>query len=322
MVTIYPADDKAIRELAAMLQAGKLVAFPTETVYGLGADARCANAVRAVYQLKNRPDFNPLISHYAELSRLQRDVVWSPLAELVAEHFWPGPLTMVLQKTASSTLCDAATAGLQSAAVRMPSHPLAVQLLREFAGPVVAPSANPSGYLSPVTANHVVQAFDGESLAVLDGGRTPRGLESTIVRLHDDEIFLLREGVISQEQLEKALNQPVQIASAHGTQPQSPGQLLKHYAPRTPLRLDCQHPKPHEALIGFGSDMEMHYPGFHHYENLSPAGDLEEAAANLFHLLHRLDHRSDIRAIAVAPIPQKGVGRAIHDRLTRAAYQN
>jgi len=292
---------------AGLLAAGQLVAFPTETVYGLGADARNGRAVAAIYAAKGRPSFNPLIVHLADTGAAQRHVAWTDCAQRLADAFWPGPLTLVLPLRPGHGISDLVTAGLDTLAVRVPAHPTARALLREFGGPVAAPSANPSGRISPTTAEHVLAGLSGRIAAVVDDGPCAVGLESTIVGL-DGAPTLLRPGGVAVEEIEAVLGHALIRHDAGGTV-SAPGQLASHYAPAERVRLNAEAPRPGEVFLGFGPmDCDL---------NLSPAGDLEEAAANLFGHLHALDARA--RPIAVAPIPGHGLGAAINDRLRRAA---
>ncbi|MBM3532759.1 MAG: threonylcarbamoyl-AMP synthase [Alphaproteobacteria bacterium] len=300
-----------IDEAAAALAAGRLVAFPTETVYGLGADATSDEAVARVYEAKGRPVFNPLIAHVPDLAAAERLVVFTDSARRLARAFWPGPLTLVLPRAADCPVSLLASAGLDTLAVRVPDHPLALSLLRAVGRPLVAPSANPSGQLSPTTAQHVREALGGKVSVVLDGGPCRVGIESTVVDLSGERPVLLRPGGVSTEAIEAILG-PM---AAPGEGPiRSPGQLESHYAPHLPVRLGATRARPNEALLAFGPAVAPAAVTL----NLSPACDLIEAAANLFAYLRRLD-RPDLAAIAVMPIPETGLGRAINDRLRRAA---
>lgn len=304
---------------ADKLKQGMLVAFPTETVYGLGADATNRQAVAAIYQAKGRPAFNPLIAHYPSLEAAQTDAHFSPQALALAHAFWPGALTLVLPKKPCSKVCGLATAGLDTIAVRVPAHPVALELLRICNTPIVAPSANPSGFLSPVTAQQVEKGLGTKINWILDGGKTTQGLESTIVDVTTDTPTILRHGPITHAMLHAAVG-TVHTADTHTNAdtktPKAPGMLLHHYAPRCPLRLTIDNPQPGEALLAFGPGL---LPlGFDTILNLSPTGDLVEAAANLFDYLHQLED-SGATGIAVMPIPQIGLGAAIHDKLSRAS---
>ncbi|MGB7317718.1 MAG: L-threonylcarbamoyladenylate synthase [Planktotalea sp.] len=296
-----------IQRAADLLGAGERVAFPTETVYGLGADARNGVAVAGIYEAKGRPSFNPLIVHVADVQSAREIGVWSDAADALATAFWPGPLSLVLPLRAEAGLSELVTAGLPSVAIRVPAGDLAHDLLRRFGGPVAAPSANPSGKISPTTAQHVLAGLDGKIAAVLDGGACAVGLESTIVGLTGTPT-LLREGGVPRDAIETVLNEV--LLEPNGREISAPGQLLSHYAPNAKMRLDAEHWATGEKTLGFGP-MECDL-------NLSESGDLVEAAANLFGHLHLLDAMAG-GTIAVAPIPRAGLGAAINDRLKRAA---
>ncbi len=307
--TLAP-DDIGIAKAAVHLRAGRLVAFPTETVYGLGGDARSDLAVARIYEAKGRPQFNPLIVHLPDLEAAQEFAQVDARAEDLAAAFWPGPLTLVLPLREGAGLSDLVTAGLGSVAIRVPAHPVARALLQEFGGPLAAPSANVSGRVSPTRAAHVLAGLSGRVAAVLDGGACAVGVESTILGLLD-EPQLLRPGGIPVEALEAALGMLLPTGG-NAAKPNAPGQLASHYAPGARVRLDALQALPGEVILGFG-------PGAADL-NLSPSGDLVEAAANLFHLLREADLRAGPGgAIAVRPIPERGLGRAINDRLRRAA---
>ncbi len=312
---ILAADAAGIARAADLLRAGRLVAFPTETVYGLGADARNGRAVAGIFAAKDRPRFNPLIVHVADLAAAERLVALAAPARRLAEAFWPGPLTLVAPRREGSGIAELASAGLPTLAVRVPAHPLAQALLGSFGGPVAAPSANPSGRVSPTTAGHVIEALGGRIAAVLDGGPCAVGLESTIVGFDGERPLLLRPGGLALEEIEAVLGR--RLGSATGGSVTAPGQLASHYAPGARLRLGAARPAPGEAWLGFGPDPEgIAGPAL----NLSAGGDPREAAANLFAHLRALDARlGGSGAIAVASIPAHGLGRAINDRLARAA---
>ena len=302
-----PPDDAGLARAAEILRAGGLVAFPTETVYGLGGDARSDMAAARIFEAKGRPRFNPLIAHVASVEEARRIARFTPEAERLASAFWPGPMTLVLPLREGSGIAPLVTAGLSTVALRVPAHPLAWRLLEAFGGPVAAPSANPSGKLSPTRAEDVLSTLSGRIGAVLDGGACAVGLESTIVGL-DGPARLLRPGGLPAEAIEACIGRPLLPAEA-GDVPTSPGQLASHYAPEAALRLNATEARAGEQLLGFGpvaGDL-----------SLSPTGDLTEAAANLFHHLRALDARGG--RIAVAPVPDTGLGRAINDRLSRAA---
>ncbi len=304
-------DAAGLARAGALLAGGALVAFPTETVYGLGADARNGRAVARIYEVKGRPVFNPLIVHVDSLEAARAIARFDTAAERLAAAFWPGALTLVLPLRPEAGLSPLVTAGLETVALRLPQAPLARALLAEAGCPVAAPSANPSGRLSPTTAAHVLAGLGGRIEALLDGGPAPVGVESTIVGLHPAPA-LLRPGGVPAEAVEACLGQPLRLFQTPqpGEKPSSPGQLASHYAPRARLRLNAAAPRPGERLLGFGPVEEAAL-------NLSPRGDLREAAANLFGHLHLLDREEG--PIAVSPIPEAGLGRAINDRLRRAA---
>lgn len=292
-----------------MLRQGGLVAFPTETVYGLGADACNDAAVARVFAAKGRPSFNPLIAHVTGLAAAEALGAFPPGARTLAQAFWPGPLTLVVARRENCPVSRLASAGLPSLALRVPAHPLALALLQAFGGPVVAPSANASGRISPTTAAHV-RASLGETVdMILDGGPSRVGVESTVVSFLDGTPRLLRPGGLSRETIEATLGEA--LAEPDGGPLHAPGQLESHYAPSATLRLDAATPEPGETYLGFGT----HAHGPH---TLSATGNLIEAAANLFRTLHDLDALG-VKRIAVAPIPASGLGEAINDRLRRAA---
>ncbi len=298
-------DAAGLARASALLRGGALVAFPTGTVYGLGADARNGAAVARIYEAKGRPRFNPLIVHVPDLEAAEQLAVFDDQARALAQAFWPGALSLVLPVRADAGPSELVTAGLPTVALRVPAHPLAQKLLAR-AGPLAAPSANLSGRISPTTADHVLAALGGRIAAVLDGGPCPVGVESSIVA-PGPVPRLLRPGGIPQDAIEACIGQP--LAAADDGTVESPGQLASHYAPRAAIRLNAHTALPGEVHLGFGP-----VPGD---VSLSPSGNLIEAAARLFALLHELD--KDGRPIAVAPIPDTGVGRAINDRLRRAA---
>ena len=313
-LTLAP-DPAGIRAAASLLRAGEIVAFPTETVYGLGADARNDRAVAGIFAAKGRPAFNPLIVHVADAAAAAEIAGFSAPARGLAERFWPGPLTLVLPRRPDSGLCERATARLDTVAVRVPAHPLAQRLIAAFGGPLAAPSANRSGRVSPTTSAHVLEGLAGRIAAVVEGGACELGLESTIVGFEGDRAVLLRPGGLPAEEIAAILGRPLEAAAAGRIS--APGQLLSHYAPRAGLRLDADAPGDDEVWLGFGPAASPR-PGL----NLSPGGDLTEAAANLFARLREMDalaEREGAARIAVAPIPDRGLGLAINDRLRRAA---
>lgn len=311
------ADDAAIDEAGRLIREGHLVAFPTETVYGLGADATNSRAVASIFEAKGRPRFNPLIVHVPHIAAAERIAVLTPAARRLAQSFWPGPLTLVLKRRPEAGLSDLVSAGLDTVAVRVPAQPVAQALLAAAKRPLAAPSANRSGRVSPTTALHVLEDLDGKAAMILDGGATRHGLESTVVDVADEaHVRLLRPGAIPRAALEALLGAPLLACESDDEmRPVSPGQLASHYAPRAALRLDAQDVRPGEALLSFGPNGPV-APG--PSINLSPTGDLAEAAASLFAALRDLD-RTGAETIAVVPIPDEGLGEAINDRLRRAA---
>jgi L-threonylcarbamoyladenylate synthase len=311
------ADGAAIADAGRLIDDGRLVAFPTETVYGLGADATNDQACAAIFSAKGRPQFNPLIVHVTDAKAATEHVVFSAAAKLLAERFWPGPLTLVLPRRTDCRLSLLVSAGLDTAAVRSPAHPVARALLTAAATPIAAPSANLSGSVSPTTAEHVASSLGDAVDLILDGGACPVGIESTVLDLSEKQPTLLRPGAVTHADLEKALGQPVaraHIVATGQTGLASPGLLARHYAPNRPLHLLATKPEPGEAFLAFGPGAQSGPDTL----NLSPQGDLAEAAANLFRMLRALD-RSPYRAIAVMAIPETGLGEAINDRLKRAA---
>jgi L-threonylcarbamoyladenylate synthase len=305
-------NDQEIAEAAAAIRSGALVAFPTETVYGLGANATDDEAVAKVYEAKGRPVFNPLIVHVASLEDALALGEFNDVARRLADAFWPGPLTLVVPRKATSPISLLASAGLASVAIRVPGHEVALRLIKAARCPVVAPSANPSGKISPTTAEHVRAGLRGRVALILDAGPCTVGLESTIADCRSDVPKIVRPGGLSRETIEQCLGEPIDTA-APDEKPIAPGQLASHYAPRASLRLDAAGPRNGEAFLAFGPA-----PARARMLNLSARGDLIEAAANLFRMLHELDAMAP-EAIAVAPIPHEGLGEAINDRLKRAA---
>ncbi|WP_024576091.1 MULTISPECIES: L-threonylcarbamoyladenylate synthase [unclassified Afipia] len=316
---IVPAA-RAADTAARCLEGGGLVAFPTETVYGLGVDATNARAVARLYEAKGRPSFNPLIAHVNDLQAAKRIARFDDRSLRLAEAFWPGPLTLVLPKAPGCPVSDLATAGLETVAVRVPAHPVAHEILQAFGKPIVAPSANISGHVSPTTAEHVFGDLSGRIDLIIDGGPVLVGVESTIVGCFETPL-LLRPGGLPREDIERVLGGKLaRMPEDNGVAealPLAPGMLASHYAPRTPVRLNAHRLEAGEALLAFGPSA---IPGSERASvmNLSEAGDLVEAAANLFSYLRELDARGS-RAIAVMAIPNEGLGEAINDRLQRAA---
>jgi L-threonylcarbamoyladenylate synthase len=323
--TLAFAETGAAEAAARCLAGGGLVAFPTETVYGLGADAANAAAIARLYQAKGRPAFNPLIAHVGDFAAARRLARFDARATALAEAFWPGPLTLVLPKLSSETpgcaVADLATAGLDTVAIRVPAHPVARAILDAFGAAVVAPSANLSGHVSPTTAAHVVSDLNGRIDLIVDGGPVEVGVESTIIGCFGTAM-LLRPGGVPRAAIERLLGErleqaPAEVAS-ETAQPLAPGMLASHYAPRTRVRLNADHVADGEALLGFGDVLPRSAERATAVMNLSERGDLNEAAARLFGYLRALDAKQ-ATAIAVMPIPQEGLGEAINDRLRRAA---
>jgi L-threonylcarbamoyladenylate synthase len=313
---LLAADSTGIARAAARLAAGELVAFGTETVYGLGADATNDTAVAAIFAAKRRPHFNPLICHFPDAPAAWQHVVPTEQALILAAHLWPGPLTLVLPRRTSSTISLLAGAGLDSLAVRVPAHPTALAVLRQSGRPIAAPSANLSGQVSPTTAAHVLAGLSGRIVSVLDSGPCPVGVESTVLDLTGPIPILLRPGGATMEAIATLIG-PLQTEPASKTL-RSPGMLASHYAPDVPVRLDATEIRPHEALLAFGTPLH----GASVVYNLSDRGDLIEAAARLFAGLRWLDEAAPSKGasvIAAMPIPKTGLGLAINDRLIRAA---
>jgi len=300
-----------VKQAAKLLIQGKLCAFPTETVYGLGAIASDSEAILSIYQTKNRPAFNPLIIHCADYEMATELVKFSPLAKKLTQ-FWPGALTLVLPKNPTANISDIVSAGLDTLAVRVPAHKIAQQLIKTVGEPLAAPSANPSGNLSPTNAQMVKSGFDNK-VPVLDGGACEAGLESTIIAIIGEEITQLRAGAIAKKDIEKAIGQSIKTASSE-SKISAPGMLKSHYAPKANLRLNVSNPNPDEAYLAFGIEPK----NITIIKNLSPSSDLKQAAKNLFSFLNILDE-AGAKNIAIAPIPNQGLGEAINDRLKRAA---
>lgn len=324
--SILPVSAAALTTACAALKTGKLVGFATETVYGLGADASNADAVAAIYAAKDRPHHNPLICHLANCNQAFLHGIETPVARQLADAFWPGPMTLVLEKHPESPVCNMATAGLDSIALRVPGQASARALLQQVNLPIAAPSANRSGRISPTRASHVREELgDCDQLVlILDDGDCSCGLESTVIDVRAGQPQILRPGAITAEMINTVLNEAETTTASASTSDteadritRSPGMMDRHYAPTTPLIMDCQSPTPDDAWLGFGSE-----PIFSQTSgprlNLSPDGDLDEAAARLFSLLRQLD-KAGTRRICVAPIPHHGIGIAINDRLRRAA---
>jgi L-threonylcarbamoyladenylate synthase len=312
---ILPADVTAVAEAARVFAGGGLVAFPTETVYGLGARADDPRAVALLYAAKGRPSFNPLIAHVHDIDTAKRLGNFSHDALKLADKFWPGPLTIVVKATTDDAVCELARAGLETIAIRMPSHEVARDLLKAVNFPIVAPSANRSGHVSPTTAQHVANDLAGKVDLILDGGATAVGLESTIVDFSNDTPRLLRSGGIARSDIEQITGR---LSAMDTNEIFAPGMMASHYAPHAQMRLDVNEVRTNEALLAFGTKMPANAGQALKTLNLSPQGNVTEAAANLYAHLRALD-LVNAAAIAVAPIPQEGLGEAIRDRLQRAA---
>lgn len=301
---------------ATALAAGELVGMPTETVYGLAADAANGRAIARIFAVKGRPRFNPLIVHLATIDAAAEIAVFSASARRLAEAFWPGPLSLVLPKRRPERIAELVTAGLDTVAVRVPAHPVARELIGAFGGPVAAPSANRSGHVSPTTAAHVAAELGDAVACILDAGPCRVGLESTIVGFAGDEAVLLRPGGIARQAIEETLGRSV-VRAGDLSKISAPGMLASHYAPKSRVRLNANRVQPGEALISFGAQLPENADAAVAAINLSPSADLAEAAANLFSALRALDDKAP--TIAVMPIPDEGLGEAINDRLRRAA---
>jgi L-threonylcarbamoyladenylate synthase len=317
---VTSAEYVAIADAGLLLADGGLVAFPTETVYGLGADATNGTAVARLFAAKGRPTFNPLIAHVFDVAAARRLAVFDAAAERLAKAFWPGPLTLVLKKRAGCPVSELATSGLDSIAVRVPKHEVARGILSRLGRPIVAPSANRSGHVSPTTAKHVLDDLGGRIDLIVDGGATPVGVESTIVALLDRPL-LLRPGGLPRAEIKRVLEAELEDVPTSGVDPEAliaPGMMASHYAPKAMLRLNATSAGKDEAVLAFGPNLPRGAENAVSVLNLSPAGDLVEAAANLFSDLRTLD-ASGVSTIAVMKVPQEGLGEAINDRLARAA---
>ena len=314
-------DENLIADAAALIRKGGLVAMPTETVYGLAADAGDDDAVARIFEAKGRPRFNPLIAHVANRAMAARYAEITPLAERLIDAFWPGALTLVLPRRADCALSLLVSAGLDTVALRAPNHPIAQRLIAAADRPLAAPSANRSGTVSPTRADHVRQSLGNAADMILDGGPCSVGVESTIVKVDGDAAVLLRPGGIARAEIEAVVGAPL-AAPARTAKPEAPGMLTSHYAPAAPLRLNAAAPRTGEAFLGFGAVAGDRAGDASYALNLSPAGNLREAAANLFAYMRRLDAlcaAHGLAGIAAAPVPPEGLGEAINDRLTRAA---
>lgn len=314
MSGIYKADEENISRAATVIKCGGLVAFPTETVYGLGASVYDADAVAGIFAVKGRPTFNPLISHIASPDMLKDYAHPDERALFLAKKFWPGPLTFVLPRDDDDDpALDLVCAGLRTITVRCPRHPVALDLIYKSEVPIAAPSANRSQTISPTTAQAVFESLGDGVDMILDGGQCEVGVESTILDLTTHQAVLLRAGGVTKEELEEALNEPVLISDGNPDKPTSPGQLLRHYAPSKKLRINATERLEGELFIGFGPEYDWADL------NLSPTGDLREAAANLFSFMRLADKDEAHSLMAMAPIPEEGLGLAINDRIRRAS---
>lgn len=316
MNNIYQPLPENITRAAQVIQNGGLVSFPTDTVYGLGANVYNARAVASIFKAKERPLFDPLISHIADIDFLPEYAITDERVMDLAHHFWPGPLTFVLRRKDNNPSVDLACAGLSSLAVRMPNHPVALELIRQSGVPIVAPSANRFKTVSPTTARHVYDSLGSKVNMILDGGACTIGVETTIIDLTTPHIVILRAGGLSKEELENYTGEKIYLSHDNPDMPKAPGQLLKHYAPKMPLRINVaeNEVREDEFFIGFGNVNGSHL-------NLSPDSDLKEAAANLFAYLREAEKHSEYKGIAMSPIPENGLGLAINDRIRRAAYK-
>lgn len=316
MNNIYTPTAENISRAADTIKQGGLVSFPTDTVYGLGANVYNAQAVANIFKAKERPLFDPLISHIADIDFLSEYAITDDRAIALAKHFWPGPLTFVLKRKDNNPAIDLACAGLNSIAVRMPNHPVALELIRQSGVPIVAPSANRFKTISPTTAQHVQDSLGDRVDMILDGGACRIGVETTIIDLTGKHIVILRAGGMAREELEAFTGEKIYLSYDNPDLPKAPGQLLKHYAPRMPMRINVEanDVKADEFFIGFGDVKGAQL-------NLSPSGDLCEAAANLFAFMREAETHSEYKGIAMSPIPENGLGLAINDRIRRASYK-
>jgi len=320
-MTIHHSNQDTIARAADLLKSGECVVIPTETVYGLAADATNADAVTKIFDIKGRPSFNPLISHFSDITHAMNYVDLGHEAKILASAFWPGPLTMIVKRRRTCQISDRTCAGLDTIAVRVPSHSTALKIIKAADLPLAAPSANKSGEISPTSAIHVAQSLGDKAPLIIADGSSSVGLESTVIDMTGDKAVLLRPGGITADQVSGVLGYDVEVdLGEHGDKPKSPGQLLKHYAPKKPIRLKAYDVEEGEALLAFGSTKFMPISKINdsHFLNLSETGDLYEAAGNLFDHMRRLD-QTDATSIAVMDIPVIGVGLAINDRLKRAA---
>ncbi len=314
MSSIFKADKNNVIKGAEIIKNGGLVAFPTETVYGLGANIFNSKAVAGIFEAKGRPSFNPLISHVSSVDEIKEFVVADERALFLAQKFWPGPLTFVLPRIDENPSLDLVCAGLKTMTVRCPNHKVALELIKTAGVPIAAPSANRSQSISPTTADAVYESLGDRVDMILDGGQCEVGVESTILDLTTSSAVLLRAGGVTKEQIEEALNEKVLVSDGNPNKPTSPGQMLKHYAPNKKFRINAEKPLEGELYIGFGEKYDFGEM------NLSKKGDLREAASNLFLFMRMADKNDNYSSIAMAPIPNEGVGLAINDRIKRASY--
>lgn len=314
MNNIYKPTDENISKAAEIIKNGGLVGMPTETVYGLGANVYDSKAIAKIFEAKNRPSFNPLISHIAEFELLKEFAQTDERAIELAKKFWPGPLTFVLNRIDNNQSLDFVCAGLKTITVRMPNHPVALELIKKSGVPIAAPSANLSTTISPTTAMHVYQSLGNKVDMILDGGACQVGLESTIIDLTTKETTILRAGFVGLKEIEEALGEKVYISSGNPDKPSAPGQMLKHYSPKKETRINVCKPNDDEFYIGFGKHDSKHL-------NLSKSGDLIESASNLFAYMHMADEQKQYSKIAIAPIPNIGIGIAINDRIIKASHK-
>jgi L-threonylcarbamoyladenylate synthase len=317
-MTIKSVSESVIAEAAELLKSGGCIAIPTETVYGLAADATNGQAVAQIFDIKDRPTFNPLISHFYSLNHLQNYVDLNDTAKKLASAFWPGPMTLIVKRSKNCKISDLTCAGLNTIAVRIPAHLTAQKIIRAAGLPLAAPSANKSGEVSPTSATHVADSLGANAPLIIADGQSKIGLESTVIDCTNDRAVIARMGAITPKDCEAALGYRPAVADSNDEKPVSPGQLLKHYAPKTPLRLRVYGVEKGEALLAFGSTKFMNVGAAQKVMNLSEAGDLHEAASNLFSYLRQLD-KINAPCISVMDIPNQGIGLAINDRLKRAA---
>ena len=313
-MNIYKPTEENLNSAAQLIKDGGLVSFPTETVYGLGANVYNAHAVASIFEAKGRPHFDPLISHIAEVEFLKEYAITDERVMALAKHFCPGPLTFILRRSENNPSIDLACSGLRKIAVRMPDNPIALNLIKKSGVPIVAPSANKFKAVSPTTAQHVQESLGDKVDMILDGGPCRVGVESTIIDVTEKQIILLRAGGTAVEDIESFLGEKILISDGDPNKPSAPGQLLKHYAPKNSLRINALTKEKNEFLIGFGQVEEADL-------NLSPTGDLKEAAANLFAYMRLADEQCGNKTLAMSPIPTTGLGLAINDRIKRASYR-